>query len=184
MSRVSVVGDAGEALSQATEALLFRPTEAQVRLKSKWLVRIQDNPAIDAQHASRSDIERVLGTSLGKSWDDPAFREWFLNSSEHREKMEELAELAHAAARNLLLNEEPKVQGARAQLIKFMLEYKSPKKSGSGQFLDKAIASMDSAQLSLYLERNGVALNATATKNIAPSSASPQTLDIESEETP
>jgi hypothetical protein len=167
------MGDIEQALVESSEALLFRPTESQAKLKAKWLVRIEGNPAIDPSSCSRGDVERVLGVSVGKAWDNPEFRAWFLNTSEHKEQMEELAVLAHAAARSLLLSEEPKVQGARAQLIKFMLEYKSPRKVGTGQFMDKVIQNMDSAQLSLYLQKNGVSMGMEASKGPSLAAASP-----------
>jgi hypothetical protein len=168
--------DGGMASLEAlVEEIVFRPSEEHRRLKSRFLARIADNPLIEPSEASLSDVQRILGsTTVGKHWNQPGFREWFLNTGEYQERMEELFSLALDAARDILLSQDPKSQGARASMIKTMAELAGKLKprqpqldsGASSATMAKLVASMDQAQLSVFLNKNGQSVQLDASKGM------------------
>ena len=153
------------------ESVFFQPTEEQRRVKIKFFSRIADNPTINLETVSLTQIKQITNSNaIEKWWPTPGMREWFLNKNEHAEALELLFAQSMHAMTSILLNEEPKVQGARVQLIKHLAEIagKMPRKQATaGQYLDKAIAGMDEFALQAYLEKSGVQLTMGARKAIA-----------------
>jgi hypothetical protein len=166
MSRKSLM-DTESTIEALVEDVVFRPTEEHRKLKSRFLSRIADNPLVDASEMGLHDIQAIIGTSsLGKHWNAPGFRDWFLNVGEYQERMEELFSLALDAARDILVSQDPKSQGARASMVKTMAELAGkmkPKKDegAAAAVAARLIASMDQAQLSMYLSKNGVNMQLT-----------------------
>jgi hypothetical protein len=168
-------------LADLAEEVLFVPREEHRTLKARFLARTSDNPAIDLPTIDLATGCRILGNNkLAKYWSLPGFRDWFRNSSEQREQLEELFDLALTAARDILLSTEPKVQGARVQMIKTVAELaaKYPKKQAENPMLS-AVNSMDKASLQMLLEKGGVTYKLDASKG-----QSEQAITVESIDTP
>lgn len=194
MAKKSIVTNEDTGTSEApseaqlvAEAPFFEPTDEQRKVKVRWFTRVKDNPSIDPLNSPLTLIQQVTGSAGLKAWwPIPGFRDWFLNASEHAEALEVLFHQSLRAMNSIINNEEPKVQGARVQLIKHLAEItsKMPKKQQTaGQFLDKAIAGMDEYALAAFLEKNGVQLSVGIGKKQLPSAkVEPvqSVLDIES----
>lgn len=156
--------DGSTPLEDLVEEVVFRPLEEHRRLKSRFLSRIADNPLVDSSTLSLADVQRILGTNtVSKYWNLPGFQEWFLNTGEYQERLEGLFSLALDAAQDILLNQDPKAQSSRAAMVRTMAELAGkmrPKDNGSaaGAAMAKLIASMDQAQLSMFLSKSGMNL--------------------------
>lgn len=152
-------------------------------MKARFWQRAADDPMLDAQNAPLDTIRKLTGSeAVGKWFQIPGFREWFLNKDEHREKLEYLFGLALDAAEQILVNQDPKAQSARVNVIKVLSELagKFPTKNAAPKdSLSSAINQMDKIQLEAYLQKNGVTMQLSASKNdtitVTP---------IESEDTP
>lgn len=168
---------------EAIEEIAYKPTKRDRELKAKLWVAIQDDPFLDKDSYlnSRDAAEKAAGGKL-TNWNTSGYKEWLFNKDENRQRLEYLFGLSLDAMEEILLNNDPKVQGARVQLIRALSELagKVPHKqatikASAGHALSSAIDSMDAAQLELYLRRNGVGeVRLTASKD--------STLDITPEE--
>lgn len=153
-----------EIVNQAIEDLVYKPTRRERELKAKLWVAIQDDPFLDKDSYlnSKEAAEKAAGGKL-VNWNSPGYKEWLFNKDEHRQRLEYLFGLSLDAMEEILVNNDPKVQGARVQLIRALSELagKVPHKQASikaagASALSSAIDSMDAAQLELYLRRSGV----------------------------
>lgn len=171
MSRKSVMEGDSAPLEELVADVVFRPQEEHRRLKSRFLAKIADNPLIDVETVSLDEVRRIVGgTQISKFWNQPGFREWFLNTGEYQERLETLFSLALDAAQDILLNQDPKGQSARAAMVKTMAELagklRPPKEKtpDMSEAMKKLVAGMDMAQLSVFLEKNGQTLSLEASK--------------------
>lgn len=181
----SNLGPQIENLEAATSELVYHPSEREKRLKAQFWMRAQDNPILTGK-IDYPSVRKVLGTDyLEEKWRLPGFQDWFLNRQEFRERLEYLANLALDQMEKILLNEDPKAQSARVNMIKHVSELanKLPRQaqsaSNSGQLV-QAIGGMDKAQLELLLEKNGVNVKLLASKGVSDSPES-AVIDIPSE---
>lgn len=160
MGRMSELGDL---LSTAASELEFKPTKKDRELKARFWVRFSEDPFADREtYSKRAMAERLTGAKLTR-WDEEGFADWFFNRDEHRHKIEYLFGLSLDAAEEILLNNDPKVQGARVQLIRALSELagKVPHKQATIQVTNNtaisgAIDSMSKAELELYLSKQGL----------------------------
>lgn len=163
----------------------FKPSMRDREAKSKFWTRLVDDPFGDVEaYGTRDAAERLTGMKLS-SWDKPGYKDWFFNKEEHKHRIEYLFHLALDAAEEVLLNSDPKAQGARVQLIKALSELagKMPPRNGGAvqvqnNALSGAIAGMDKAQLELYVQKHdGNSLRLSASKGDTSS-----TITIDTEE--
>ena len=175
-----------EALNETTNALsefTFEPTDAQRRLKVRFWASMNDVPLNDKNEVNPDLIRKQTGTSpIVRWWADQGFREWFLNIDEQRQKLEYLFDLALDAARDIILNDDPKRQSARVQMIKSIAELanKLPQRNVAPKNgITQAIEGMDKAELAMFLEKNGVKLEINASKNQPLKIKDSQTVDID-----
>jgi hypothetical protein len=162
----------GAALPALAEELVYRATPAERRLKARFWAALADNPLVDPKSVTLEQARSLTSSErLAKLWPLPGFRDWFLNSDEHRARLEYLFDLALDAAEQVLTNEDPKAQSARVNMVKVIgdLAGKFPRNSKSPEGgLAGAIGQMDRAQLEAYLTKQGVTLQLTASKGVPP----------------
>jgi hypothetical protein len=171
-----------ESLGAVVEELIFTPTLLQKRLKAEFWVAYNDNPLVSLDQISLLEANTYVRTrKLNNWWSIPGFRDWFLNRSEYRERLEFLFNLSMDAIEEILLSTDPKVQSARVNAIKIIAElgnkYPRGVNKGEGQYLDSAIASMDKAQLEVFLQKQGVQMRISASKGDETSNIG-QTIDV------
>jgi hypothetical protein len=149
-----------------TEELTYLPNPDQRKLKSAFWARVQDLLPEGTPITRDLVAQYVQDSRLQKWWSSPGFPEWFSNSSEFRDKLENLAykmlEVLDEVASN------PKQQGsariAAAKLV-FELAEKMPSRQQQqeGKILDTEIGKMSKHELEDYISKN-VRLVAPASK--------------------
>lgn len=170
MSRESSIKAPERALEASVEELIYSPTYEDRKLKAAFLALVEGNPLVDPSNLPIKEAERILGRKLPNR-DAPGFAAWFLNRDENRQRLEYLFQLALGAAEDILMNTEPKAQGARVNMVKVVAELASkfprqakegaPAASGS---LEGAIRAMDKASLKLLLQKDDKSLTLEASK--------------------
>lgn len=144
------------------KALMFSPSEAQSRAKSRFWSRYQSGPlAPSADDISALQAAQIIGSSAVESWwTDKGFRDWFLNKDEEREKIKHLF--------NKSLNEldgivsDPAVSPAvKVNAIKLLadLNGNTKKTERPVEFADAQINNMTEEQLYQFLKRFGVEID-------------------------
>lgn len=158
--RESSLKAAAGALDTLLEDALYDPTNDDRRLKGVFLTLANGNPLLDPATLTLQDAERLLGKRL-LNREKPGFAAWFLNRDEGRQRLEYLFALALNAAEDILMNVDPKAQGARVSMVRTISELagKMPSKLAAPE-LDikqavKQIGTMDKVQLQAFIEKNG-----------------------------
>lgn len=155
---------------------LFSPTKAQRALKARFWTIISNSMTSKNPHAmTQMEIARtVRDNRIMNWWGVTGFKDWFMNNTEHIERLEYLFDLALTAAEEVLLSDDPKTSNAKVNMVKIIAELarKMPSKGGD-KFQDEAIGKMSAEELRAYLEQHGVkpeptgkVLDVTATKHI------------------
>jgi hypothetical protein len=156
MSRQSKVPE-GENLPALTEQLLFSPSPPLRTLKSKFIVRSQDNPLIDYSTMTQRDLIALVGHKnlIEANWSRPGFKEWLFNREENKEKLEELYSIALDSVRGVLLSEDVKTASAKVNILKILGELldKFPK---AGQTNKDPMANLSKEELEQFLEKSGI----------------------------
>lgn len=138
---------------ETIEEISYKPLPKDKELKARYLVKASDDPLQTTDlHQNRHHIERLIGAKL-PNWEEPGFQDWFFNRDEHRQKLEHLFSLALDAAQDILLNTDPKVQGARVQVIKAVADLagKVPKQQLQVNNVHAQINAMSEDQLRAFL---------------------------------
>ena len=176
-------------LLEASEDILkpFKATVPQKKAKASFWVAYSDNPLTPVDDMTTAEIARYIpGTSVDKWMHISGFRDWFFNKNEHRQRLEYLYNLALDSAESILLDDDPKTASARVNVIKVIAELanKYPRQNeSSNRYLDSTIASMDRAELEMFLEKQGVQMHLTASRGSLNSTVQvPKVLDIIAEE--
>lgn len=132
---------------------------------------MNDNPLADRGNITPAIVKQLTGSSkVDGWWKEAGFKEWFTNTDEQRQRLEQLFETALDAAQDILINTDPKAQSARVQMVKIIAElaHKMPSRNPGAQQvnpLTAAIQGMDKAQLKVLLEAsNGDTLEINANK--------------------
>jgi hypothetical protein len=165
VSKLSTREGVSTVLEEALETL-YKPTPIERRGKSIFWTKTLENPLLDTRTLSGAKLVQITGISaLQNSWSKPGFREWFVNQGEYRERLHYLFDLALDAAESVLLNEDPKAQSARVNMIRVISELanKFPNKYEKETVETRAIAKLSKGELELYLERQGIKLTMDAT---------------------
>lgn len=159
----------GESISLSTqdEALTYRPTEAQQRVKARFWSRWAD---VAGREPTLAVIKQLTGSAaLEQWWGKPGFKDWFLNTSVTEERLAYLLHLALSSAEDILLNTSDKAQSARVQMVKIVAEMSGKLRStglpaaavgGKEKKLD-AISRMGKAELIKLLEEQGLKVEET-----------------------
>jgi hypothetical protein len=179
--RESSLKPAADQLDSLADQVLYSPTNEDRKLKAAFLALVDGNPLIDPSNLPMLEVERILHRKLPNK-DSPGYAAWFLNKDENRQRLEYLFQLALGAAEDIILNTDPKAQGARVNMVKVVSELASkfPRQAtgmaagpSNGGNIVTAIASMDKLQLKALLEKGGQSFEITATKS------SPNVIDVE-----
>jgi hypothetical protein len=120
----------------------------------------QDVTLAAAQQASNS-------AALANWWGRPGFKAWFTNTNVTAERLEWLLHLSLAAAEDVLLNTDPKAQGARVQMVKVVTEMLKGRAERAKADEGAGIEKMDKAELEALLQSQGIRLERVATTQIA-----------------
>jgi hypothetical protein len=152
-------------LSAGDQGLTYRPTEAQQRVKARFWARWGDVPGKEPTLAAAKQL--TGSAALGEWWSKPGFKEWFLLTSVTEERLEYLLHLALSAAEDVLLNTDPKGQGARVQMVKVVAEMSGRLKktgpAGDTQAAKQlaAVGQMDRNELIKLLQDSGLRVEQT-----------------------
>lgn len=152
-------------LAEETGAL-FQPTKAQRALKARFWTIVSNSLMSTSPHQmSQMEISKTVRDSrIMNWWNLPGFQDWFLNNTEHIERLEYLFDLALTTAEEVLLSDDPKSANAKVNMVKIIAELarKMPSKGGD-KFQDEAIGKMSPEELRSYLSQHGVSIE-TPTK--------------------
>ena len=150
-------------LAEETGAL-FQPTKAQRALKARfWTILSNSMTSKNPHQMSQMEISRTVRDSRILNWWGLAgFQDWFMNNTEHIERLEYLFDLALTAAEDVLLSDDPKTSNAKVNMVKIIAELakKMPSK-GAEKFQDEAINKMSPEELRSYLSQHGVKVEDT-----------------------
>lgn len=106
------------------QEVLFRPTEHQLKMKARFWHRW--SPTFAETDPSKVTLARAVAITgsetMRRWWIQPGFRGWFLNAQVHQEKLSYLLHLSLAAMEDMLLNVDPKAQGARMAAVKMVMD--------------------------------------------------------------
>lgn len=152
------------------EDLSYKPLPRDRELKAKFWVRASSDPLATSDVAlTRANAERLCQVKL-PNWDLPGFQDWFFNKDEFRQKIEYSVSLALDALNDVLVNTDPKAQGARVQAIKVAMDLagRTPRQSTNIQVnnVGSQIASMSKAELEAYIQKSSALLSPPTTEVI------------------
>ena len=144
-------------LPAVADGLLFQPTGALRALKSRFLVRIQDNPLIEYESLTKDALKRLTQQKalIEDNWERPGFKEWLFNRDENRERLEQLFTTALDAIERVLLSDDIKTASAKINALKVIgeLANKFPKQ---GEKEKDPMSNMSRQELENFLEKSGV----------------------------
>lgn len=152
------------------EELSYKPMPRDRELKAKFWVRAESDPlGITDVSQTRANVERLCQAKV-INWEQPGFQDWFFNKDEYRQKLEYSVALALDALNDVLVNTDPKVQGARVQAIKVAMDLagRSQQKSPSiqiNQQVGQQIQSMNRAELEAYVQKAAAMLPQPTTES-------------------
>jgi len=172
-----VTGAPGGELSELAEAVGvgFVPNRAQRAIKARfWTLLSNSFSPRNPHEMTNMEIAKTVRDNRVHAWfATPGFKDWFMNSTEHIERLEYLFDLALQAAEDVLLCDDPKAMSARVNMVRVIAELakKMPSK-GQEQFQDEKISKMSKAELEDFLTQQGVKV-----QSVAP----PKVLDVRAE---
>lgn len=164
----------GSSLSLSDVAAGIRPTEAQIRVKSRFWAEMAKNPLIQPQGVTLALAQQLTqSAALADWWKKPGFREWFLATSVTEERLDYLFHLALQTAEDVLLNTDPKAQSARVSMVKIVAEMVGKGKSavaagkegGKTSAKQDAINGMSREELTTFLQDNGIKVEQVVSLN-------------------
>lgn len=160
----------GHSEGSAEGSLIFRPTEAQSRVRARFWARIADNPLLDPKSLTLAQAQQMTqSAALATWWKRPGFQDWFLSATVVDERLDYLLHLALASAEDILLNTDPKAQSARVQMVKIVAEMAGKLKGGQDQKQaaaekkKKAIEAMGQEELVKFLQDQGLSVQQVVT---------------------
>lgn len=160
----------------------FVPNRAQRALKARfWTLLANSFNPRNPHEMTNMEIAKVVRDNRVLAWfGTPGFKDWFMNSTEHIERLEYLFDLALQAAEDVLLCDDPKAMSARVNMVRVIAELakKMPSK-GQEQYQDEKIAKMSKEELEKFLADQGVKVQSPVPPRVLDVTA---TRDIETEE--
>jgi len=110
-------------VERVIDDMVFAPTDAQLRVKSAFWMRMRENPTLDPDSVTAQDVAEVTRDSRVTSWWSTAgFRTWFLNSKSIEERMEYLLDRWVDSVYCILEDEDPKSFTAKINLGKLLVD--------------------------------------------------------------
>jgi hypothetical protein len=115
---------------QASRPTEFRPTDRQLRAKSRLLAAVQAGQVVQGALSllDPSQLAKICkAPDVSAAWQkEPGFLAWLTDDQEAPSKLQYLRAKAFTAAELILENPDPKVAGAQVALIKALLGYEGP----------------------------------------------------------
>ena len=150
--------DTFTSLAEETGAL-FQPNKQQRAIKARfWTIVSNSITAKNPRSMTTMEIAQTVRDNRVLNWWSVAgFKDWFLNNTEHIERLEYLFDLALTAAEEIFLSDDPKTANAKVNMAKVVAELakKMPSRGGD-KFHDEKIAKMNKEELEAFLAANGV----------------------------
>ena len=146
-------------LAKMIPDLFYQPNNNQQRLKAKFWTRFTPGPFIN--DFSKLTLEMVMkvtnSPSLKAWWQQPGFKEWFLNKEDEKEKLRYLFDKSLDTLEQILDNPEANVN-AKVNAVKLLAEMTGnlSRKGAPEKFADQEIENMSESQLQAYLTKKGV----------------------------
>lgn len=160
MSNKPTTQETFTALAEETGAL-FKASKSQRAIKARFWTIISGSITGKNPHkmTTMEIAQTVRDNRLMNWWAIPGFKDWFLNSTEHIERLEYLFSLALDAAEDVLLTDDPKAATAKVNMVKIIAELakKMPSKEVNS-FKDDKIAKMSKEEIEAYLAEQGVSI--------------------------
>jgi hypothetical protein len=115
---------------QAPRPTEFRPTDRQLRAKSRLLAAVQAGQVVQGALSllDPAQLAKICkAPDIASTWQkEPGFLAWLTDDQEAPAKLNYLRAKAFTAAELILENPDPKVAGAQVALIKVLLGYEGP----------------------------------------------------------
>ena len=115
---------------QAPRPTEFRPTDRQLRAKSRLLAAVQAGQVVQGALTllDPAQLAKICkAPDVATTWQkEPGFLAWLTDDQEAPAKLNYLRAKAFTAAELILENPDPKVAGAQVALIKVLLGYEGP----------------------------------------------------------
>jgi hypothetical protein len=147
-------------LSLVTEELTYIPSIDQRRLKSAFWARVGED--VQGPLSLEEISQYVSDRRLSQWWHLSGFREWFLNKSEFRDRIEDLAYKMLDVLEEVATN--PKQNGssriAAAKLV-FEIAEKMPSRQQEARVLDVEIGKMSKHELEQFVSKNSKLLHSS-----------------------
>lgn len=140
----------------STVGMDFRPHEAQRDAKSRfWAIIGATADYREGDHYTWEEIIELTRVPAISAWSSiPGFVEWFFDKFETEQRVAVLFDKALVAMEQIILNDDPKVQGARINAIKLLLDMRKANKIT--KLLDEKVQEMDVDQLRSFVQANTV----------------------------
>lgn len=167
-------------LAQLAEELLFTPNRAQRAIKARfWTLLAGSFSSRNPHEMTQMEIARTVRDNRVLNWFlIPGFQDWFMNSTEHIERLEYLFDLALSAAEDILLSDDPKTASAKVNMIRVVAELaKKMPQRGVEQFQDEKISKMSKAELEAFLDSQGVKVRHETVLSVPATRFEPEVLE-------
>ena len=132
----------------------FRPTESQRRAKAALMAALVDsnNSLLDPKAINLATAIRLTNIqTLTAWWNQPGFRDWFLNKEEIKQKIKYLTDKALESAVQILDDPDPRSSSAKVNILKILLQYETAEVQTK---TNTRFDSMDMQQLRGFLKQN------------------------------
>lgn len=155
-------------VAEANRDAPFRPDLVHRQYKARLLVALRELGVDAGLNPPNPDqvFHYVPDRRLAVWFQIPGFRDWLCDTLEAKARIELLSDLAADAAQEILQNQDPKAQSARASMVKTVMELadKFPtsfqSKDGALKGLDKLTKEEIDAELAKFAAKRGTTLPA------------------------
>lgn len=129
-------------------------------IKAAFWAKMADDPSVmNRESITLAQAVAVTGCSkLRRWWNQPGFREWFVNGEEWKQKLLYIIDVGLDSLLDIFASNDPKTANARVRAFEVAcrLAGREPAKTKEVRFVDKAINEMNPAQLQAFLESRGM----------------------------
>ena len=134
----------------------FRPNEEQRDAKCRFWAVVQAvaNYKEDDYYEWDEVIEVTRVPAIAAWSTFPGFSTWFFDKFENEQKVAVLWDKALMAIEQIILNDDPKVQGARINAVKLLMEMRKGHKTT--RLLDESVQRMSVDELRLFVQNGEV----------------------------
>jgi hypothetical protein len=151
-----VGGPTGLVSLMSTVGMDFRPQENQRDAKARFWAVVQATANYKEDDAYNWDeIIEMIRIPAIRAWSEmPGFAEWFFDKFEAEQRVAMLWDRALTAVEQIILNDDPKVQGARINAVKLLMEMRKGHKTT--KLLDESVQRMSVDELHAFVQANSI----------------------------